>query len=131
VSTPSRPSNQRGSAVVDFVLVVVLLVPLFLGLLQVALVLHVRNSLASAAADGARLAATVGSGPSDGVARTRAQIAESVGDRYVTGVEPRRVLVDGAPAVEIVVHAKVPALGLGGPALSFDVSGRAVEERSP
>jgi Flp pilus assembly protein TadG len=126
-----RPRNERGSALVDFVLVAVLLVPLFLGLLQVALVLHVRNSLASAAAEGARRAATIGSGPGDGVARTRAQIAASVGNRFVTGVEPRRVLVDGAPAVEIVVHARVPALGLGGPAVSFDVSGRAVEERSP
>ena len=113
---------------VDFVLVVVLLVPLFQGLLQVALVLHVRNSLASAAAEGARLAATVDRGPSDGVARTRAQIAESVGSRFVTSVRPERVLVDGAPAIEIVVHAKVPALGIGGPAVAFDVSSRAVEE---
>ncbi|HWU19957.1 MAG TPA: TadE/TadG family type IV pilus assembly protein [Nocardioides sp.] len=126
-----RSDSERGSAVVDFVLVVVLLVPLFLGLLQVALVLHVRNSLGSAAAEGARLAATVGSGPEEGLARTRAQIVETVGTRYVNGVEPRRVLVDGAPAIEIVVHARVPALGLGGPAISFDVEGRAVQEDPP
>jgi hypothetical protein len=124
----ARGRGERGSAVVDVVLVLLLLVPLFLGLVQVALVLHVRNSLASAAAEGARLAATVGSDPSDGVARTRTEIAESVGARYVAGVEPRRVLLDGAPGVEIVVHAVVPALGIGGPAVSFDVAGRAVEE---
>ena len=50
--------NQRGSAVVDFVLVLAVLVPLFLGILQLALVLMVRNTLSSAAAEGARLAAT-------------------------------------------------------------------------
>ncbi|MCL2614714.1 MAG: pilus assembly protein [Nocardioidaceae bacterium] len=120
--------SQRGSAVVDFVLVLVVMVPLFVGLVQVALVLHVRNSLAAAAAEGARLAATVDSSPADGVSRTRAQIAESAGGRFVTSVTPRHVLVDGAPAVEIVVHAVVPALGLGGPGVAFDVSGRAVEE---
>ena len=124
----ARACDERGSAVVDFVLVLVLLVPVFLGLLQVALVLHVRNSLAAAAAEGARLAATVDGGPGDGVARTRAQIAASYGARFVTSIRPERVSVDGAPGVAIVVHAKVPALGLGGPAVSFDVTSRAVEE---
>ena len=124
----SRRRDERGSAVVDFVLVLVLLVPLFLGLVQVALVLHVRNSLAAAAAEGARLAATVDRGPGDGVARARAQIGESGGGRFVTGVQPRMILIGGAQAVEIVVHVEVPALGLGGPAVSFQVSGRAVEE---
>lgn len=38
-------------------------------------------------------------------------------------------MVDGAPAVEILIHAEVPALGLGGPALSVDVAGHAVEEQ--
>lgn len=46
-------------AVVDFVLVTVILVPLVLGIMQVALVLHVRNTLTSAASEGARYAATV------------------------------------------------------------------------
>ena len=52
----SRPSAaDRGSAVVDFVLVMVVLVPLVLGIAQVGLVLHVRNTLTAAASDGARL----------------------------------------------------------------------------
>ena len=38
-------SAQRGSAVVDFVLVLVVLVPLFLGILQVGLVLPCYFSL--------------------------------------------------------------------------------------
>lgn len=126
----ARCRNQRGSAIVDFVLVTVVLVPVFLGLLQVALVLHVRTTLAAAASEGARLAATADAGPGDGVARTRSQLADALGGGFATSVTPRRTTIDGAPAVEIVVHAEVPALGLGGPAVSFDVAGHAVEEES-
>ena len=38
-------------------------------------------------------------------------------------------MVDGAPGIEVVVHARVPALGLGGPAISLDVAGHAVQEQ--
>ena len=50
-------SSERGAAVVDVVLVLLVLLPLVIGILQLALVLHVRNTLASAAAEGARHAA--------------------------------------------------------------------------
>ena len=79
-----RP-GQRGSAVVDFVLVVVVLAPLVAGLMQVALVLHVRATLAAAASDGARYAATADRGPADGVARTRAQIDDAIAGRFAAG----------------------------------------------
>ncbi|MEP9381463.1 TadE/TadG family type IV pilus assembly protein [Nocardioides cheoyonin] len=36
--------TQRGAAVVDFVLVMVVLLPLVLGVMQLALVLYVRNT---------------------------------------------------------------------------------------
>ncbi|MGZ4498554.1 MAG: TadE/TadG family type IV pilus assembly protein [Nocardioides sp.] len=124
-----RRPGERGSAVVDFVLVLVVLVPLFLGILQVALVLLVRNTLAAAASEGARYAAVQGRGPADGVARTRQQIGEAVSGRFAQGVEVRHVMVDGAPGIEVVVHARVPALGLGGPAISLDVAGHAVQEQ--
>ena len=42
--------EERGAAVVDFVLVLLVLLPLVIGIFQLALVLHVRNTLASAAA---------------------------------------------------------------------------------
>lgn len=120
--------TQRGSAVIDFVLVLALLTPVVLGLIQVALVLHVRTTMAAAASEGARLAATADRGPGDGVALTRSQIEEAISGRFARDVEIRQVLVDGAPGVEITVHAEVPPLGLGGPAVDFSVSGRAVEE---
>ena len=37
----------------------------------------------------------------------------------------REVTIDGAPAIEVTVHVVVPALGIGGPAVSLDVSGHA------
>lgn len=113
---------------VDVVLVLVVLVPLFLGILQVGLVLFVRNTLASAAAEGARLAATSDRGPAEGEALTREQIAGVVAGRFAQDVRARPVLVDGAPGVEVVVRATVPALGIGGPAVELEVRGHAVEE---
>ena len=128
--TPRR-RGQRGSAVVDFVLVLVVLVPIFLGILQVALVLLVRNTLASAASEGARYAATLDRGPADGVARTRRQIDGAISGRFARDVSAHPATVDGAPGVEVVVHATVPALGLGGPGISLTVTGHAVEEQRP
>lgn len=125
----SKGRRQRGSAVVDFVLVLVVLVPVFLGVLQVALVLFVRNTLTAAASEGARYAATLDRGPSDGAARTRSQISGALAGRYAQDVTAREVTIDGAPAVEVTVHVVVPALGLGGPAVSLDVSGHAIEEQ--
>jgi Flp pilus assembly protein TadG len=127
----SAARDERGAAVVDFVLVVAVLVPLFLGILQVALVLHVRNTLASAASEGARLAATLDRGPADGVARTRQQVASAVSGRFARDVEARTVVVDGTATVVVTVRASVPALGLGGPAVELTVTGSAVEESVP
>jgi Flp pilus assembly protein TadG len=127
---PGSRRRERGSAVVDFVLVLVVLIPLFLGVLQVGLVLLVRNTLASAASEGARYAATRDRGLEDGRARTRGQIAGAVSGRFARDIEVRRVMIHGAPGVEVTVHAVVPALGLGGPAVALDVSGHAVEEPS-
>ncbi len=123
--------SDRGAAVVDFVLVLAVLVPLVLGILQVGLVLLVRNTLAAAASEGARYAATADRGPADGVARTRAQIAGALSGRFARSVQARAALVDGAPGVEVTVHVVVPALGLGGPAVALDVAGHAVEEAPP
>ncbi len=121
--------TQRGAAVVDFVLVVVVLVPVFLGILQVALVLFVRNTVTAAASEGARYAATVGHEPADGAVRTRTQISGVLAGRYAREITARSVVLDGAPAVEVTVHVVIPALGLGGPGVALDVSGHAMEEQ--
>jgi Flp pilus assembly protein TadG len=117
--------------VVDFVLVLVVVVPLFLGIFQVALVLHVRNTLTSAASEGARYAATVDRPVEAGAARAREQIAGALGARYARGVTARSAAVSGAPGVEVEVTAEVPPLGLWGPGVRLDVTGHAIEEVAP
>jgi Flp pilus assembly protein TadG len=127
----ARGRGERGAAAADFVLVVVVLVPLFLGVLQVGLVLHVRNTLTAAASEGARYAATVDRGPEDGAARTRAQIDAALAARFARGVSAREVTVGGVPGVQVQVRARVPPLGLWGPAVELRLSGHAVEEDPP
>ncbi len=124
-------TSERGSAAVDFVLALIVLVPLVLGLIQLGLVLHVRNTLTAAASEGARLAATVDRGPADGVARTRSQIRTALADRFARQVSARAVEVSGAPGVEVRVVAEVPPLGLWGPGVPLEVTGHAVEEVAP
>lgn len=120
--------GQRGAAVVDIVLVIVVLVPMVLGILQVALVLHVRNTLAAAASEGARYAATQGASQAAGEARTRAQIEDGIAGGFADDVVVRHVVVGGVATVEVVVRATVPALGLGGPGVDLQVQGHAVAE---
>ena len=116
---------------VDFVLVLVVVVPLFLGILQVALVLHVRNTLTSAASEGARYAATVDRPVEAGVMKTRQQISGALAARYAREVTARPAIVHGAPGVEVGVTAEVPPLGLWGPGVRLDVTGHAIEEVAP
>ena len=129
--TPRCDRTERGAAVVDFVLVLLVLVPLLLGLLQVGLVLHVRNTLTAAASEGARHAATVDRGPAEGAARTREQIREALAGRFARQVSAREVSLDGVPGVRVDVRAEVPPLGLWGPAVRLELSGHAVEEVLP
>ncbi len=114
---------------VDFVLILLILVPLFLGILQVSLVLFVRNTLASAAAEGARVAAASDGDLPGGVRRTRQELRGVVAARYADDVRATTVLMDGVPAVEVSVHATVPALGIGGPGIALTVRGHAIRER--
>jgi Flp pilus assembly protein TadG len=126
-----RSPAEHGAAVVDFVLVSMVLVPLVLGLVQVALVMHVRNTLTAAATEGARYAATVDRQPQDGVVRTRAQIAGAIADRFADRITAADTMVDGVPTVEVRVRASVPPLGLWGPGVSLEVVGHGVRETVP
>ena len=123
--------RERGAAVVDFVLVMLVLVPLVLGIVQVGLVLHVRNTLTAAASDGARAAAPLGATPSDGVARTRQMIDGALAGRYADDVRASTTVISGVPATEVVVRAQVPALGLFGPSIELTTRGHAVREVEP
>lgn len=112
-------------------LVLVVVVPLFLGILQLALVLHVRNTLTAAASEGARYAATADRPHEAGVARTRDQIQGALAARFARDITAEQVLVHGAPAVRVRVAAEVPPLGVWGPAVRLVATGHGVEEVPP
>lgn len=122
------PRDERGSAVVDFVLVMLILIPMFLGVLQVALVLHVRNTLTAAASEGARFGAQRGHTADDAVSRTRQQISGALSGRFAQDLTSSVEVVDGVPMVVVRARAEVPALGLWGPGLDLDIAGHAVQE---
>jgi Flp pilus assembly protein TadG len=113
------------------VLVSLVLVPLVLGVIQVGLVLHVRNTLASAATEGARYGATIDRGPADAAARTRAQVGDAISARFAREVSARREDVGGVATVVVTVHAVVPPLGLWGPGVDLSVEGHGVQEQAP
>ncbi|MFC6155219.1 TadE family protein [Kribbella sp. NPDC058693] len=123
-----RARGERGAAVVDFVLVSTLVVPLFLGILQVGLFLYVRNTVTAAASEGAHYAAVLNREPADGEARTRELISGVVRDQLIDSVSAEATDIDGQPGVEVTVQAHMPPLGLWGPGISFSVQGHAVKE---
>ncbi|MDQ3156772.1 MAG: pilus assembly protein [Actinomycetota bacterium] len=125
------PRTERGAAVVDFVLIMVLLIPIVLGVMQVALVMHVRNTISAAASEGARAAAVVDGDPSFGAQRTRTLIRAAIADKYADHVSAGFGQVGGVPGTVVRVHAEVPALGLFGPGFSLSVEGHAVREDLP
>ncbi|WP_262850903.1 TadE/TadG family type IV pilus assembly protein [Mumia quercus] len=120
--------GEDGSAVAEFCLVMVVLVPLVLGVMQVGFVLHVRNTLTAAASDGARVASRSGATPEDGARRTREQITRALSSRYARDVTTRRTSSAGQPVVLVRARAEVPALGVIGPAVTVTGTGRAVAE---
>jgi hypothetical protein len=114
--------------VVDFVMVSMLVVPLFLGILQVGLFLYVRNTVTAAASEGAHYAAVLNREPADGETRTRELVDGVVRNELIDSVTAEATDVDGQPGVEIVVEAHMPPLGLWGPGIKFQVEGHAVKE---
>ena len=107
------------------------LVPLVLGLIQVGLVMHVRNTLAAAATEGARYGANIDRTPADGAARTREQVSGAIADRFAQDVSAGRETVGGVPTVVVTVRAEVPPLGLWGPGVGLSVTGHGVQETAP
>jgi TadE-like protein len=127
----SRPRSERGSAVADFVLVSVVLVPLFFAVLQLALIWHVKSTLTAAASEGAGFGASYQHTPAQGAARTRAVIEETFGSDFRDVVSARATRVAGQRGVEVDVVARVPVLAFWGPTIRVSVSGHAITEVLP
>lgn len=120
----SRP-GERGSAVVDFVLVGGLLTMFFLAIIQLTLVLHVRNTLIDAAASGARYGTLADRTASDAEERTRSLISMALNQGFAEQVSTREVNVQGMRTLEVTVRSPMPVIGLIGPRDMLEVKGHA------
>ncbi|WP_293786182.1 TadE/TadG family type IV pilus assembly protein [uncultured Aeromicrobium sp.] len=123
--------RDRGAAVPEFVLVLMVLLPLVLGLVQLGLVLHVRTTLTAAASEGARAGSSLGAGPREAEDRARHLIQTTLAERFAQDVSAEPVVIDGVPLMAVRVEAEVPALGVAGPAVPLSVSAHAVRQEEP
>lgn len=118
-----------GSAIAEFVMTSALVVLVFMAVFQLGLTLHVRNTLISCAAEGARYGAREGSSPEQGAQRTRDLIGRSLSPRFAREVSASvQTTGEGVDVVVVEVTAPMPVLGPYGPGEALDVSGRAFHE---
>lgn len=123
-----RWADDTGSAAAEFVLVAALLTVLTLSVMQLALALHIRNTVLDAAAEGARSAALADSGLADGVGRTRDLISTALGPAYASDMTASYGDYRGRPAATITVRAPLPLIGLVGLDGGLEVAGHAAVE---
>ncbi|MGC5629452.1 pilus assembly protein [Georgenia sp. Z1344] len=101
------------------------------AVLQLALLLHVRNTLIDSASEGARHGALLGSDPADGAARAAELIRAGLADSYADDVTAQVVTADGVSLVQVTVRAPMPVVGLFGPGDGLEVVGHAALEVAP
>ncbi|MER1995641.1 MAG: TadE family protein [Arthrobacter sp.] len=96
-----------------------------LAVIQLALILHVRNTLIDAASSGARYGTLADRTPGDGVERTRQLISGSLSSGYARDISHTRAAGDGRSMLEVRVRAPLPVIGLLGPRGGIEVTGHA------
>ncbi|MCU1675740.1 MAG: putative TadE-like family protein [Frankiales bacterium] len=111
-------------------LVSILLTMLFLALVQLCIILYVRNVMVSSAAEGARYGANAdlvaGADTDEAKARTEKLIADGIPG----SIKPTVASTVDGEWIEVDVSAPVPMFGLFGPAdsLTITVTGHALKE---
>jgi Flp pilus assembly protein TadG len=127
-----RLRDERGNAVVDFVLVGVLVVALLMAVLQVAVYVHLRNVVVASAQEGARYAADADVAVGAGAGRTLEVVGRATSARTAEGLRCTSAQeVDGSGLTLVVVRCTgaVPSLFAAlGSLLPLEATGRAVEE---
>jgi Flp pilus assembly protein TadG len=123
-----------GAAVVEFVLVGVLLITLFMAILQVGLYLHMRNVVVASLAEGAREAANADRSCDDGVARARDLVANAIGRKVADGLTfdvPAggcEVTENGVLLVQVRAHGSLPLLFPPVGSVSMNAVAHAIKE---
>jgi Flp pilus assembly protein TadG len=124
-----RRRTESGSAVVEFVGVIALLLLLFLVIFQLGVVLHIRNVMAAAAAEGARYAANADRTDEEGAQRAREAIATGLSAELAS-----TMTVTAAPSpydpgvVEVTITGPAPLFVPKLHPFRITVHGHALEE---
>ncbi len=118
-------SDEQGSAVMDFVLVGGLLTVFFLAVIQLALVLHVRNTLIDAASSGARYGTLADRTPADARERAADLIGTALNADFARDISTSEASFQGIRTLEVTVRAPLPVIGLIGPGAALEVRGHA------
>ena len=118
--------REAGAAVVDFVLVGALVTVIFVALIQLALVLHVRNTVADAASSAARYGALGDRTAADAQERATMLVSTALGPNYVQDVAANMETRNGLAMLTVSIKAPLPVLGLLGPARTLEMTGHAV-----
>lgn len=118
--------SERGSAVAEFVMVTTLLVVIAMTLVQLALVLHVRNTLIDAASNGAHYGALANRSAGDAQGRTRTLITESLHGGFARDIAVSTTRVGDSQLVTVSVSTRVPLIGLLPNGWDLHVEGEAV-----
>jgi Flp pilus assembly protein TadG len=124
-----RRTADSGAAVVEFVGVLVLLLLLFLVIFQLGIVLHIRNVMTAAAADGARYAANADRSDADGADRARQAVADGLSDQLA-----RSMSITAAPdptdpgVVQVTISGPAPLFVPKLRPFRITVHGHALEE---
>ena len=128
-SGENRKGVERGAAVVDFVLIGALLTLLFLAIVQLTLVLHVRNTLIDAAASGARYGTLADRNDGDAKERTVQLITAALNSDFARDVSTSESTFQGIRTLEVTVRAPLPVIGFIGPRALLEVKGHAAIQR--
>lgn len=121
---------DEGAAVVEYVLVSVLLVLVFLAVAQIALLIHARDILVADAAEGARTAALRDSSLAGGERACAGLVHQSLSHLVTTDGGPctATAMPGSPPLVEVRVRATVPMTIVPFAHVHLDVRARAVRE---
>jgi hypothetical protein len=98
-----------------------------LAVLQLMLAIHVRTVITSAAIEGARVGALVGSDLELAEQRTREVLAGNIAGAAVSEVVATETSVGETPMIAVSVAAELPLLGLYGPT-TMSMTGHAFKE---
>ncbi len=119
--------EERGAATAEFVMVSALLVLLTLLIVQLALFVHVRNTLTDAASAGARLGVLHDRTGQDGAQRTAELISGSVALQHAEDISYEYVPSGEGRMLRVTVRTQVPLLGTYLGAGELEVTGSAYE----